>query len=188
MNTDIQPASINLPSVTTPPAPEATPPAASREPQQAGYPMPKLTGPLAQSGRVGILGLGEAYDKTVANNQRFQADVLALLRNNSIPFSDAQAGYIVSGLLFLSRFDAGQLQGDERHQVQQVINYAQARLDDFLSASKANALSGGQVPPAPVLANVRNEALAVVNKYLSRGIVEPNVKPAPYIPKGTTTI
>jgi hypothetical protein len=72
--------------------------------------------------------------------------------------------------------------------VQQVIHYARARLDDFLGASKANAIGGGQHPPDPVLANVRNEALAVVNKYLAPGKAEPNVKLAPCVPKGTTTI
>lgn len=73
--------------------------------------MPKLCGPLAQSGRVGILGLGAAYDETVATNRQFQIDVVTLLQKNSIPVTDGQAGYIVGGLLFLSRFRCGPVAG-----------------------------------------------------------------------------
>jgi hypothetical protein len=186
----MQPLSPNVASTPQSiPTGPVSPPAVDRSQPPVAYPAPKLNGPLAQRGSVGIQGLGATYLSVLHNDKRFMAEVLNTMRNNNIPDSDAQAGVIVSGLLFLSRIDPSQMQGEVRHELQQVTRYAKAKLDDFLSASKANAISGGRHPSDPVLANVRNEALAVVNKYLATdGVVVPNVKPGPFIPKGTQTI
>jgi len=187
---NIAPLPATLPSVTTA---AANPPAADRTPASAAYPLPKLSGPLAQQQeRFSVQGLGLLYKASLASNKVLVHGALALMRQHSIPTTDKQAGFIVSGLLFLLSLDPAAFPGlrdDEAQQMQQMSNYARARLDAFLEASKANVVSGGQHPPDPVLANVRNDALAVVNKYLgSTGPVEFNVKPAPFIPKGTMTI
>lgn len=142
--------------------------------------------------RFSVQGLGLLYNAALSDNKLLVHGALALMRQHSIPTTDNQAGFIVSGLLFLASLDPAAFPGlreNEAQQLQQMSNYARARLDAFLETSKANVASGGQHPPDPVLANVRNDALAVVNKYLgSKGPVEFNVKPAPFIPEGTKTI
>jgi hypothetical protein len=192
MPTEVQnlsPLPATLPPVATT---AANPPAADRTAASAAYPSPKLSGPLAQrQERFGVQGLGLLYKAALVSNKALVLGTLALMQQHSIPTTDKQAGFIVSGLLFLLSLDPAAFPGlrdNEAQQLQQMSNYARARLDAFLEASKANVASGGQHPPDPVLANVRNDALAVVNKYLgSKGPVEFNVKPAPFIPKGTTT-
>jgi hypothetical protein len=187
---NISPRPATLPPVTTT---ASNPSADGTAAASAAYPSPKLSGPLAQrQERFGVQGLGLLYQAALGSNKLLVDGSLALMQQHSIPTTDKQAGFIVSGLLFLLSLDPAAFPGlrdGEAQQLQQMSNYARARLDAFLEASKAHAASGGQHPTAPMLANVRNDALFVVNKYLgSTGPVEFNVKPAPFIPKGTTTI
>jgi hypothetical protein len=192
MTTEIQAAFPTLATPAPDRAADTHRSAPARTEAQAQYPMPKLSGPLAQRAQFSVEGLDKWYTATLEGDDRllFNASI-ALMRKNNIPTTDSQAGFIVSGLLFLSRLDVTDLGlPDQKVQaMQQLSNYARARLDSFLAASKANADSGGQHPPDPVLANVRTQALAVVNKYLGHeGRVPLNVKPAPFVPHGATTI
>lgn len=185
---------LPLPATLPPVTPTAAdPPAADRTETSAAYPTPRLSGPLAQQQeRFSVQGLGHLYNAALAGNKTLVLGALALMQRYSIPTTDDQAGFIVSGLLFLASLDPGAFPGlrdSEAQQLQQMSTYARARLDAFLETSRANVTSGGRLPPDPVLANVRNDALAVVNKYLrNSGPVEFNVKPAPFIPKGAKTI
>jgi hypothetical protein len=112
MTTEVQNVSP-LPAALPAAATTATnPPAADPTAAAAAYPSPKLSGPLAQrQDRFSVQGLGLLYEASLSGNKVLVHGTLALMRQHNIPTTDKQAGFIVSGLLFLLSLDPAAFPG-----------------------------------------------------------------------------
>jgi hypothetical protein len=167
-------------SLAATPAPANVPPpsepgANGAPPAQARYPMPAWPKHLSQRDSVGFIGMKGVFLDAVANNTRFRADFLGLMKANGIPYSDTDAALIVAGLRFLTKIDTQSLPDAARGPTKEIQSEAQARLDAFLQSSKAFNDSGGSFPSPPMMSNIRNNAAYLVNKYLgTNGVVIPN--------------
>lgn len=119
-----------------------------------------------------------AYIKAVHTDLRFLEEVIQLLKENKIPMSDRTAVNIVSSLHFLESIAPRGLGPEARGTMSKVSAYAHDKLQNFVSAYRSNAMSGGTNPPNFVVTNARNDALFMINKYFgTTDLVVPNVQP-----------
>jgi hypothetical protein len=132
---------------------------------------------VARGDKVGVVGLTSAYINAVRTDARFVGEVAQLMKAHDVPINDVSTLRIVSALHFLENIAPSGLGKSAGSTMSKVVAYAHDKLQNFLSAYRSNAMSGGVNPPDPVVANLRNEALYMVDKYFGTDdLVLPNVK------------